>query len=85
MPCVFKLERILSPVAKLATETNITTNKTKEKPYCSVTPGKGQYGLFESLDSDFDVKTLVVPVPTKNFAGVYAFKSGNLDFPLERE
>ena len=53
--------------------------KLKKKPYRSVTPGKGQYGLFESLDSDFDVKTLVVPVPTKNFAGVYAFKSGNLE------
>jgi len=42
----------------------------------SVTPGKGQYGIFESLGGNVDVRSMIVPVPTKNFAGLYIFKSG---------
>ena len=44
--------------------------------YPSVTPGKGEYGIFECVNgSGGDVAAMVVPVPTKNFAGVYIFKS----------
>jgi L-2-hydroxyglutarate oxidase LhgO len=42
----------------------------------SVTPGKGEYGIFEIVTGDeCDVNAMVVPLPTKSFAGVYTFKS----------
>ena len=40
-----------------------------------MTPGKGEYSIFESVNGDADVRAMLVPVPTKNFAGVYIFKS----------
>jgi L-2-hydroxyglutarate oxidase LhgO len=44
--------------------------------YSRVTPGKGEYGIFECVNGyGGDVRAMVVPVPTKNFAGVYIFKS----------
>ena len=50
--------------------------------HLSVTPGKGEYSIFESVNGDADVRAMLVPVPTKNFAGVYIFKSGKFTTKL---